>query len=103
MLAPLWLMAPGIDRARRMMLLVAAAFVLIQVAAVYLTYYRVGYAAQGRYAFPVIGPIFALVWIGGVSWLPARWARVSSATLLAAALWLNVHAWTHVVLPGFAR
>jgi hypothetical protein len=82
---------------------VAGILVAVQLAAIYGTYYRAGYQAQGRYMFSVIGPFLALVWMGAVQWAPPRWARGPAALLLAAAVWLDARAWVEVIIPGFAR
>ena len=94
---------PGVDRQTRLMIAVALAFVGIQVAAIYATYYVTGYPAQGRYLFPAIGPALALIWVGGVEWAPAPWHRLPALLLLGVAFWLDARAWADVIIPGFAR
>ncbi len=95
--------AEALDRSARWLLALAAAFVAIQAVSVYAGYYRAGYAAQGRYLFPVIGPFFLLVWIGATHWVPAGWRPLARASLLAVMIALDFWAWTRVIVPGFSR
>ncbi len=91
------------DRAARWLIALAVAFVVVQTSSVYAGYFRAGYAAQGRYLFPVIGPFLALVWIGATWWTPRRWRRCVWGVLVAVMVLLDFWAWTMVIVPGFAR
>lgn len=91
------------DRPARWLIALAVAFVVVQTVSVYAGYFRAGYAAQGRYLFPVIGPFLALVWIGATWWTPRRWRRPVGCVLVAVMVLLDFWAWTMVVIPGFAR
>ena len=101
--APLVLLVPGRLRRDRAAVALAFAFVVIQLASVYVTYYRGGFGAQGRYLFPVIGPFFALVWLVGAAWPPRHVARITTIVLLAAVVCLDAVSWAQVIIPGFGR
>jgi hypothetical protein len=103
LLALVVLAAPSTDGRTRLMILLAVVFVTIQIGAIYATYFRAGYPAQGRHAFPVAGPMLSLVWIGATGWVPARWRGLPAVLLLATAAWLDLRAWTDVIVPGFDR
>jgi hypothetical protein len=87
----------------RTMVAVAAVFVAVQLAAIYGTYFRAGYPAQGRYLFPAIGPLLVLIWLGAVHWPKGRVRRAAAVVLLTTAVWLDARAWTEVIVPGFSR
>lgn len=82
-------------------LAVAGALVAIQVASVYLGSYMTMAGGQGRYLFPVIGPIMALFWVGLHSWWPQRlWPLVG--TVVAALMFvLDVVGWATVIMPAY--
>jgi hypothetical protein len=82
---------------------VAVAFVAIQTAAIYGTYYRADLGAQGRYLLPIAGPFFALVWAGGTRYWPRRYAGAPAVVLFATMVLLDVCSWTRVLVPGFSR
>ena len=90
-------------RAERGPIVFAVTLVAIQCAAI--IGYHFGYlngGAQGRYLFPVIPALLALLWLGLREWT-ARWEEWPTAVIMILVMALfNVAAWTRVILPAFA-
>jgi hypothetical protein len=87
-----------LDR-RRIVLL--ALPILVQLSALVATYYRIGVLAQGRYLFPVLAPILALLWIGVRAIAPTSCRRYVPAALMTAMAALDLVAWGWVLVPAF--
>jgi hypothetical protein len=60
------------------------------------------YGAQGRYLFPVLPAILALLWIGWSRWFPPSRLLAAAVVLIAVMAALNAAAWLLVVLPVYA-
>lgn len=82
-------------------LVLAAALVVVQLAGIYVGLYANALGPQGRYLFPVIGPLMVLFWIGIHSWWPRRlWPHVSAA-LVAVMFTLDAIGWASVLMPAY--
>jgi hypothetical protein len=57
--------------------------------------------AQGRYLFPVIAPLAALLLGGLAQWLPARFDRVGVVVGVVLLFALNLWCWFGVIMPTF--
>jgi 4-amino-4-deoxy-L-arabinose transferase-like glycosyltransferase len=57
---------------------------------------------QGRYLFPVIGPLMILVSLGLVSWLPKRWSPVLATGLAVMLATVAVFMQSQVIQPAYA-
>jgi hypothetical protein len=57
--------------------------------------------AQGRYLFPVLPAVFALLWVGWRRWFPPPSVRAAAVALIALMAALNALAWLLVVLPVY--
>jgi hypothetical protein len=81
----------------------ASAMLLLQTLAVIAYHFGVLQAgAQGRYIFPVLPAVFALLWIGWRRWVPPAALSTAAVGLVAAMGLLNALAWLMVVLPVYA-
>lgn len=88
------------DSQTRTLLLVAAAGIAIQLAAIYWSFFRLGIGAQGRYLFPFLAPSLVLLWSGIDAWAPQRLSAVAAALVLILAL-LDAAAWILVAIPAY--
>ena len=86
---------------RRRAIFLAAVVVGIQVGAVYFDVYGRGVGPQGRYLFPAIGPVVALIWVGLLSPWPPRMKSYVGVTVIALMATLDIAAWTLVILPAY--
>ena len=57
---------------------------------------------QGRYLFPIIGPLMILVSLGLTSWLPKRWSPVLAIGLALALASVAVLMQSQVIQPAYA-
>ena len=57
---------------------------------------------QGRYLFPIIGPLMILVSLGLTSWLPKRWSPVLATGLTLALASVAVLMQSQVIQPAYA-
>lgn len=86
----------------RLLVIVAALGIAIQVAAVYWTFFRLGVGAQGRYLFPCLVPSLVLFWSGIEAWAP-RSRRIHAAVALVTLFGLlDAAAWMLVAIPAYA-
>jgi hypothetical protein len=82
-------------------LLLAVVFVLMQVVALYGTTYVMAYGAQGRYLFPVVSALAALLWIGLREWWPRGSQKYAAAAVVTAMLALDLTGWLTVLIPAY--
>jgi hypothetical protein len=82
-------------------LLLAGALVLSQLGALYATTYAMAYGAQGRYLFPVVSALTALLWIGVREWCPRGSQKYAAAALVTAMLALDLTGWLTVLIPAY--
>ncbi|MEW5984322.1 MAG: glycosyltransferase [Acidobacteriota bacterium] len=90
------------DRARRPILLVATALAAVQVAGIFGSYFLWHIMAQGRYLFPVLGPLSVLLWIGLSTWWPERHWHIVGVGLLTLLALFDLVGWTTVFLGAYA-
>ncbi len=81
---------------------IALGVVVIQLAAIYAVHFRLHVGPQGRYLFPVLAPVCALIWIGLRGWCPDRAWPGLAAGLVAALALLDLVGWTAVLIPIYA-
>jgi 4-amino-4-deoxy-L-arabinose transferase-like glycosyltransferase len=77
-------------------------FVVLQMAAIVFGFYFTNVGAQGRYLFPAIGPLLALLWFGGRIVLPRMTDLAFTRGAVVAALLFDLLGWYTVLLPAFA-
>ena len=91
-----------LPRQVRAALFVAAAFVVVQVAAVFVAYIPLRAGVQGRYLMPVLGPAAGLIAVGLVHGRPFATPRQGvTATFVFFAV-VDLLAWGLVLLPTYA-
>jgi len=105
-LAGAWRRASGFDAGRRqalgwMLLLVTMAIVTIFLE--YTSYLNAPTYPQGRYMFPVLAAIVALLVSGLAQLLPARHDRAGAAICVLLLLALNLWSWGGLIVPSFYR
>jgi hypothetical protein len=86
---------------RNAVVVMAVAMVIVQTAAVYWAYYRLGQGGQGRYLFPCLIPTLVLLWLGIKVWVPERHWRVTAVGLFALFALLNVVMWETVAVRAY--
>jgi 4-amino-4-deoxy-L-arabinose transferase-like glycosyltransferase len=89
--------------AERIGLLAAAALVLVHLLAIYLVHFPLHSGAQGRYLFPALGPMLALVWVGWRACATRPGAVRWPMLLVLFAFAFDVAAWASVLVPVYAR
>jgi hypothetical protein len=103
-LADVWRILHPVDRARRGAILWLIVLLLMTTGTILLDYTSFLYALtfpQGRYLFPILAAIAALL-IGGLSQLlPARYDRQATAIVVVLLLALNLWSWYGVIIPHF--
>lgn len=82
--------------------MIAALFVAAQVAAVYAVHFPIGSGPGGRYLFPAVGPLLALVWIGWEALARRPDIRWTMALVLFAFAF-DVAGWATVFIPVYVR
>jgi hypothetical protein len=93
---------PTLEIPIRRGIVVATLFVGAQIAAVYAVHFPIGSGPGGRYLFPAVGPLLALVWVGWESLAPRgddRWAMA----LVLFAFVFDVAGWATVFIPVYVR
>jgi len=103
-LARVWRRASGLVSSQRHALAWLALLVVMAVATLLLDYTPYLYAStypQGRYLFPVLAPIAALLVSGFAQLLPARYEQRGLLTTLALLIALDLWCWAGVIVPHF--
>jgi hypothetical protein len=83
-------------------IVVAALFVAAQVAAVYAVHFPIGSGPGGRYLFPAVAPLLALVWLGWGMLAPRPDVRWTMALVLFAFVF-DAAGWATVFIPVYVR
>jgi hypothetical protein len=86
----------------RRRIVLAAAFVAAQLAAVFVVFFLNAVGAQGRYLFPVLGPLACLFWLGVREWRQDLPEGRLAAFLVVCGAVFNLLAWRTVLLPAYA-
>lgn len=87
----------------RVVLAAAGLLVLLQVAAVYLVYFRLHAGPHGRHLLPVIGPALLLLWAGFLGWWRKPSQPAAGLALLTIGALFNVVGWLVVLVPAYVR
>jgi hypothetical protein len=69
----------------------------------YTLFLRFSTFPQGRYLFPALAAIAALLVSGLAQWLPARFDRLGTVIALALMIALQAWSWAGVIIPYFYR
>lgn len=95
-----WRRGPGVTRAA----LLAGTMVAVQISSIVVLYLGIfEFGPQGRYLFPVLPAVACLLWIGWSSVIGGtRRQSLAAVTLIAIMAFLNLTAWTVVLLPAYA-
>jgi hypothetical protein len=88
--------------AGRVITLTAVMFVAISLAGIFFAYVPIRTGAQGRYLFPVAGPIVGLLALGLLALFGARRAQ-ALISICAAFLLIDATAWLFVLLPTYGE
>jgi 4-amino-4-deoxy-L-arabinose transferase-like glycosyltransferase len=103
-LAGVWRRGGEFDPARRRVviwLLLAIAFTIGSIFLEYTSYLFARTYPQGRYLFPVLAAIAALLAVGLAQVLPARHDRAAVAVVIVALIALDIWSWVGVIVPYF--
>ena len=99
--AVVWRMGRGDDAQLRVPVILATLLILVQAAAVFWAFYRIGHGAQGRYFFPYLVPSLTLLYLGAETLARPRYRHYGPLGLVAAFALLSVTAWVFVGFPAF--
>lgn len=102
--AGVWRRDGEFDLARRRVviwLLLAIVFTIGSIFLEYTSYLFARTYPQGRYLFPVLAAIAALLAVGLAQVLPARHDRVAVAAIIVALIALDIWSWGGVIVPYF--
>lgn len=91
----------ALDAQTRTLVAVAVVGLVLQVSAVYWTYFRFERGAQGKSLFPVLVPCLVLLWVGIEAWVPTRYRVHAAATLVVLMALLDASAWGLVAIPAY--
>jgi hypothetical protein len=93
------------DRWRRVALLSALALIAVQLGSIYGTNYYLPHwgGQQGRFLFPVIGPLAAICALGVSSWRSASARQLAMCACVGLLGVLDVIGWTSTVLTAYVR
>ena len=91
------------DHLARTGVCIAALFVTIQMAGVYLGFLRNGFPAQGQYLFPMEAPVMATLAWGAAQLAPRAAGSGVTAAVLVGLVALDAFAWALVIAPAYLR
>ena len=101
-----WRQTSGVNHTQRRVLIWLALFLMITIVILLLGYTPHLYFntfPQGRYLFPALAAIAALLVSGLAQWLPTRYDRYGTMIALALMIALQAWSWGGVIIPYFYR